>query len=71
MIYVKTRLKKMPKTCKNCPFARDIPNSDWRNGRQCQCIVTMQGCPWEKSPNGNWRYGKPVWCPLMEVKENG
>lgn len=61
MIYAKTRLHKIPKSCKVC-------NLSYENfcGERT-CAITNRDCPWEQSENGNWRYCKPVWCPLVEA----
>lgn len=64
MIYVKTKLKKMPKTCKECVFSANYSYYPTYFSRTC--VVSKQKCPTEKSQYGNTRYTKPVWCPLLE-----
>ena len=62
MIVAKTRLKKMPKTCKQCHYRMLYPV-----GGKDICRIAGLFCPWEKKPNGMFGLGKPDWCPLMEV----
>lgn len=72
MIYAKTRLNKLPKTCKECKFSivayERLGTIDLYDGRIC-ILSGNRACQTEKTPNGNTKYTKPVWCPLMEVKE--
>ena len=61
MIVAKTRMRKIPKTCKECTLSRH----DFGGDRVCS--VTRMDCPMELHM-GNWRYGKPGWCPLKELE---
>ena len=64
-IYVKTRLKKIPKTCKECHLSTtELYGYDFER----VCIVTRKECPVEKKASGNWGYCKPSWCPLVEAR---
>lgn len=62
MIYVQTKMKKLPTSCKTCHFS----NFD-RDARYCS--VTYQMCPTIKTAHGNRAYTKPIWCPLIEIDE--
>lgn len=63
MIYAKTKLKKIPKTCARCPYS--LLDGFFSGIRDCR--FTLKECPAEVSENGRVRYGKPSWCPLTEV----
>lgn len=63
MIIVKTKMKKMPKTCKECR----ISYIGWEEVRFCG--INGKTCPMEQKPSGNWGYSKPSWCPLVEVSD--
>ena len=62
MIYAKTKLKKIPATCKTCKFSI----FDFSGVRMC--AVCNKECPWENKGHGNVGYGKPSWCPLVELQ---
>lgn len=62
VIVAKTRMRKIPKTCKNCPISY-IDSWDER----C-CGITHRECPVEVTAKGRLGYGKPGWCPLKELK---
>lgn len=62
MIYAKTKLKKILATCKTC----SLSICDIYGARTCG--VRHKECPWEYSESGNLRYGKPSWCPLVELQ---
>ena len=62
MIIAKTRIKEMPKTCKQCDYRALYPVE----GEEI-CGIYGSFCPWEMKPNGMYGLGKPDWCPLMEV----
>lgn len=64
MIVAKTRLKKMPKTCKQCDYRALYPV----DGEDI-CRIAGAFCPWENKPDGMFGLGKPDWCPLMDVEE--
>lgn len=66
MIVAKTRMKKIPKTCKDCPLS--IVQFDWGNLSHRICGINSKDCPQEKKPSGNYGYGKPCWCPLVEIE---
>ena len=63
MIVAKTRLKRIPKTCKECALSY-VPGFDDR-----VCIIKKMACPKEVRLTGNLAYCKPGWCPLMELGE--
>ena len=64
MIVAKARLKKMPKTCKQCDYRALYPVEG-----EDICRIAGAFCPWEKKPNGMFGLGKPDWCPLMDADE--
>ena len=64
MIVAKTRMKKMPETCKQCHYM----TTHIATGEEI-CRITRTFCPWEKKPNGMFGLGKPDWCPLMDSAE--
>lgn len=64
MIVAKTRIKKIPDTCKKCALSY-IP----RGTNERVCVVTQICCPSETRPSGNKAYCRPRWCPLIELKE--
>lgn len=70
MVYAKTKLPKLPESCKKCAFSevRDTGKfEDWRRykrickltGHKIAMQVVEKGCP---------KYVRPVWCPLIEVE---
>lgn len=61
MIVAKTKMRKIPKTCKDCKVSMH------EFGGDRVCVIARRDCPMELS-NGNWRYGKPTWCPLVELE---
>lgn len=63
MIVAKTRMRKIPKSCKECGFSFN----DWSGERVC--MVKKKDCPIEYMESGQWRYGKPAWCPLVEMED--
>ena len=66
MIVAKTRMKKIPKTCKDCSMS--IIQGRWNDSYRI-CSINSKECPMEKKENGNWAYTNPDWCPLMEVED--
>lgn len=64
MIVAKTKMKRIPDTCKRCS-ASYLDEYDCYEGRVCN--LTGYICPVETTPSGNIRYVKPDWCPLMEI----
>lgn len=63
MIFAKTKMKRIPETCKKCSMARNYVGDDEK-----WCSVTGYCCPKEKKQSGNVGYGKPDWCPLIELE---
>ena len=61
MIVAKTRMKRIPDTCKRCSASYPTGGGDKA------CELTWYICPTETAPSGNTRYVKPDWCPLMEI----
>ena len=59
MIYAKTKLRKVPKSCDNCLFAH----------KDCfgykGCVITGRDCPWEDG-----HYNILSWCQLESTKIN-
>lgn len=62
MIVAKTKMVRIPDTCKKCPFKEVV-------GNNCKSYCTLTGhiCPTEKKESGNIGYGMPTWCPLMDI----
>lgn len=69
MIYIKTKLKKIPTSCKACPFSFNYQYASfaYRNDFVKQCFITKKECPMEKSQHGNMKYILPTWCPLYDT----
>lgn len=63
MIVAKTRMRRIPKTCKECKLSRYDAFDDRI------CGITGKDCPYEIKPSGSVGFGKPGWCPLVELKE--
>lgn len=66
IIVAKTRLRKLPKTCKECSVAR---SDSWTGDRFCGASNRI--CPMEVTPSGRVAYCKPSWCPLVEIDKDG
>ena len=64
MIIAKTRMRTIPQTCKTCSISYF---DGW--GEKC-CGINHKECPFEVTAGGRIAYGKPHWCPLVEVKED-
>ena len=64
MIVAKTRMRRMPKSCRWCKLSC----ANWFEERFCS--VTAGDCPKEYEKNGSWKYVRPDWCPLLEMEEN-
>ena len=62
VIVAKTRMRKLPKSCKDC----NLSFQNWVGERTC--AVKKKDCQIEHTQNGQWKYGKPIWCPLMEME---
>lgn len=65
MIVAKTKMRKMPKNCRDCKLSF----STWVGDRFC-FIMNNKDCPKEYEKNGSWKYVRPDWCPLMEMEVN-
>lgn len=66
MIVAKTKMKRIPDTCKKCSVSYVYYDSPIDSTRCCR--ITSYECPTETAPSGNTRYVKPDWCPLMEIE---
>lgn len=66
MIVAKTKMKKIPMSCKECPIARVEYYTYVETQRFCG--MTKKQCPKERTEAGNLKYILPKWCPLIEVK---
>lgn len=64
MIYLKTNLKKIPKTCNKCKFSKS--GMDLVGRFQRKCIILNKQCPSHKTSHGNYAFGKLGNCPLIE-----
>lgn len=63
MIAAKTRMKKIPNTCKECR----VSYIDWTGSRFCN--ASGRDCPMEMKKSGNMGYYRPSWCPLVEISD--
>ena len=63
MIVAKTRLQKMPQSCRKCSLSTV---DSWTGDRVCN--IKHRLCPLEVR-NGHVSYAKPEWCPLVEVAQ--
>lgn len=68
MIVVKTRMKKVPKTCKTCVYKRVV------EGDRC-CValadnMVIPGLNMIKSKNNYYYPPRPKWCPLVEIEKD-
>lgn len=63
MIVAITKMRRIPKACKDCKLS-EIE----LYGRRCKIENRM--CPIEQTKSGNYKYGKPDWCPLEEVQKH-
>lgn len=74
MIVAKTKLKKLPSSCKDCKFKENEYN--WYGSYECCvhsaiCYLTEKKCPIKKKESGNTGYAdRPKWCPLEEVHDD-
>lgn len=68
MIVAKTKMRKIPKSCKTCSLRHDERMSQGQY--YSLCCITLRSCPMEKKKSGNYGYIRPTWCPLMEVEES-
>lgn len=67
MIVAKTKMKKIPESCKECSVSRVEYYTFVDTQRFCG--ITKNECPKKRSENGNLKYIRPKWCPLVEVKD--
>ena len=63
MIVAKTRMKRIPKTCKDCSV---LFIDGW--GERV-CGINKRECPVEFTGHGRLAYAKPGWCPLVDLKD--
>lgn len=68
MIVGKTNLKKIPASCNQCKFSA-VSFGRFASDSTRSCSLTRRACPMEQSPNKNWRYVRPDWCPLVHLEE--
>jgi len=66
VIAAKTRMRKIPKTCKDCSLSR---RDYWNDERMC--VINGMLCPLEVTESGKIAYCKPSWCPLVEIERGG
>jgi len=63
-IFAKTRMKRIPDTCKKCSLSCYDPQGF--SGEYARfCSITGKPCPTVSGGNGNIKYGKPKNCPLV------
>lgn len=72
MIAIKTKLKIIPKTCKDCKFSKTDKNYGTYYGSYevRGCMIKNKPCPMERASNNCLQYTKPKWCPLINIKED-
>lgn len=63
MIVAKTKMTRLPETCKKCSLSQVEHYGFCDTERYCG--ITNRACPTEKKQSGNVGYGKPDWCPLI------
>lgn len=66
MIVAKTKMKRIPETCKKCSMSCVEKYVSVDSDRFC--ILNGRECPKEIKPSGNVGYGKPNWCHLMDIE---
>lgn len=67
MIYIKTKLKKIPDACNKCQFSENV--GGWGNYERVCVVSGNKTCPMERTENHNMAYVRPDWCPLVEESE--
>lgn len=67
MIVAKTKMVRIPETCKKCSMAEGEFINCESPGIYKRCTLTGILCPKEKKESGNIGYGMPTWCPLMDI----
>lgn len=65
MIVIKTEMKKMPRTCKDCSLS---DTTMWGEMRYCK--IKEYECPTIRRFTGHTSYIIPHWCPLIEIDTN-
>lgn len=71
MIYIKTQLRKIPESCKECRFSKMIDTKeydDWRRYKRI-CEINGRKCVKAKTKNGNKKFIRPKWCTLIDINE--
>lgn len=69
MIVAKTKMKRIPETCKKCSFAKiEYAGNEFYTSKDRYCKITGYECPIGTKPSGNVGYGMPSWCPLMDIE---
>lgn len=65
MIYISTKLKKIPNACAKCRYSGVHWGCGYESIRYCK--ITDEEIPMVKTESGNMKYAKPKSCPLIEV----
>lgn len=65
MIVAKTKMVRIPETCKKCSLSEVRHYGFLDTDRYCG--ITKRMCPTVKKQSGNIGYGMPTWCPLMDI----
>ena len=74
MVIIKTRLKKIPKTCKECVFSQTL-EEEMKDKRVSgykirRCTLTGYTAPIKRTKNRRiYKISKPNSCPLIEVDD--
>lgn len=72
MICAKTKMPKIPKSCKDCTFSRVVDTKEkidsWKRYKRL-CTLTGAKCPKRKEEDGYTRFFHPKWCPLFEMED--
>lgn len=68
MIFIKTKLRKIPDVCTNCKYS-DVLRYSFGSDSTRYCRITGTETPMAKTVAGNMKYGKPKNCPLVETEE--
>lgn len=63
MIFAKTDMKNIPKSCKHCVMS--ITEIDTTGNYYKICGIKRRVCPKRKNKRGNEKYILPDWCPLV------
>lgn len=70
MIVIKTRMKRIPDTCKRCIYKASL--GTWGNvDRCCTALGDNRVLPdlvYDKNRNNYCYPSRPNWCPLTEIK---